>query len=283
MKVGIDSYSFHRYFGELTKWESPCAEQWETSDFLDYLAENDVTLASLQTSYLDPKHQKLETDLRNWLGEDRSRELLFTWGHPNGLDGGRRPEGLENALDFLRLSQALGANQMRIVLGNHWNFDTEPEERFALLRPLLMKILEVANEYQIRISIENHADFPVRKLMHFIDSFTDPLLGMCLDLGNATRVGDNPITLLQEFNVGSIFMVQVKDVRRIPGQEHPTGWWPTVLFGTGDVDPGQCVQILKSKGFQDPLVIELSNVFTGLTEKEVALSALAYLRGLLAN
>ena len=146
-----------------------------------------------------------------------------------------------------------------------------------------MKILEVANEYQIRISIENHADFPVRKLMHFIDSFTDPLLGMCLDLGNATRVGDNPITLLQEFNVGSIFMVQVKDVRRIPGQEHPTGWWPTVLFGTGDVDPGQCVQILKSKGFQDPLVIELSNVFTGLTEKEVALSALAYLRGMLAN
>jgi sugar phosphate isomerase/epimerase len=78
-------------------------------------------------------------------------------------------------------------------------------------------------------------------------------------------------------------MVQAKDVRKIIGHEEPTGWWPTVLYGTGDVNLGKCIQILKSKGFSDPIVVEISNVFTGLSEKQVAIQALDFLRNELAG
>lgn len=283
MRLGIDSYSFHRFFGEITKWEEASQEQWGVCDFLDFVATNDVKIATLQTCYLNPKDVSLEKEIREWLAVDHTREVMFTWGHPNGFDGGKKPEALDDVMDFLHLSGALGITQMRIVLGNHWNFSTEPQERFLLLRPLVSKILAVAQGYGIRISIENHADFPVRTLMGFIESFNHPGLGMCFDFGNSIRVGDDPIVLLQEFDVKKIFMVQVKDVRKMPGHQEPTGWWPTVFYGTGDVHPEKCLAILKSKGYVDPLVVEISNVFTGLAEKQVALQALDFLRTELAS
>jgi sugar phosphate isomerase/epimerase len=283
MKLGMDSYSFHRLFGELTKWEAPSDEQWTVTNFFNFLSTNQVQLASLQTAYIDPRNPALEDEIREWISVDPLREAIFTWGHPNGFDGGKKPEVLGNAIDFLHLSERLGITQMRIVLGNHWNFDTDSEERFRLLRPIVTEILELANKYKIRISIENHADFPVRTLMKFIESFDDPRLGLCLDLGNSVRVGDDPVVLLQEFDIERIFMVQAKDVRKIIGHEEPTGWWPTVLYGTGDVNLGKCIQILKSKGFSDPIVVEISNVFTGLSEKQVAIQALDFLRNELAG
>ena len=44
-----------------------------------------------------------------------------------------------------------------------------------------------------------------------------------------------------------------------------------------------CIQVLKSKGFSDPIVVEISNVFTGLNEKQVAIQALDFLRNELAG
>jgi len=278
MKIGIDTYSFHRFFGETTKWEVASEEQWTVTEFLQFADTNYVKVVTLETCYLKPKDPALQKELSQWLAKDPTREIAFTWGHPNGFDGGKKPEALESVLDFLSLSHSLGLEQMRIVLGNHWNFATPPEERFPLLTPLITKILEVATLYNMRIAVENHADFPVRTLMKFIESFNSPRLGMCFDFGNSIRVGDDPVHVLQDVDINKIFMVQVKDVRKMPGHEEPTGWWPTVLYGTGDANPGKCLQILKANGFADPIVVELSNVFTGLTEKEVAVQAIGFLR-----
>lgn len=54
-------------------------------------------------------------------------------------------------------------------------------------------------------------------------------------------------------------------------------------YGTGDVNLGKCIQVLKSKDFSDPIVVEISNVFTGLNEKQVAIQALDFLRNELAS
>ena len=281
MNIGIDSYSFLRFFGETTKWEVSSEQQWSLQNFLDFVEEQGVQLASLETAYLKPD-ENTEKTIDNWL-KIPGREVVFTWGHPNGFDGGKKPEALKDALDFLHLAHSLGITQMRIVCGNHWNFSTDRSERFELLKPLIIELLKEATRYGILISIENHADFAVRTLMQFIESFDNRHLGLCLDLGNALRVGDDPVNLLHDLNVGRIFMIQVKDVLRIEGHEDPTGWWPTVLHGTGDINLEACLQLLKINGYHNPIVVELSNLYSGLTEVEVAKQAVAFLRNELAS
>lgn len=277
MKLGIDSYSFHRFFGETTKWEEPLNHQWSLQDFLNFVEEQHLQLASLETVYLNPQTLNIEEILCNWL-QAPDREVVFTWGHPNGFDGGRKPELLLDALQFLQIARSVGVNQMRIVCGNHWNFSTDPIERFELLKPLVAELLEVATQSGILLSVENHADFPVQTLMDFIESFDSPNLGLCLDLGNAIRVGDDAEAVLGELDLEKVFMIQVKDVRRIEGQSAPTGWWPTVPFGSGDVHLEKCMQVLKRRGYRNLIIVELSNLYTDLKEVEIAKQAIAFLQ-----
>ena len=274
--VGIDSYTFHRFFGEITKWEEPSQEQWKLKDFFDFADQQGVSFVSLQTVYLKNEIDTFKADIKNWLAKP-NRTVVFTWGHPNGFDGGRKPEMLFDALYFLQVSHELGLPQMRIVLGNHWNFDMPVQERLETLRPLVKSMLVAAENCGIKISIENHADFLAVQLMEFIKEFNSPYLGMCLDLANVFRVGENPEQLLRDFNLDKVFMIQAKDVRKIEGYEHPTGWWPSQFFGSGDVGLMNCMKVLKEKNFSSPVVAEISNLFTDLEVKEVAAQAVAYL------
>tara|TARA_B110000503_G_C7149557_1_gene414520 strand:+ start:548 stop:1426 length:879 start_codon:yes stop_codon:yes gene_type:complete len=280
INVGIDSYSFHRFFGETTKWEEPSQEQWRLKDFFEFADSQNVSLVSLQTVYLKKELDNFKIDIKNWLANS-NRTAVFTWGHPNGFDGGRKPEMLFDALYFLQVAHELQIPQMRIVLGNHWNFDMPVQERLENLRPLVNSLLVAAENFGIKISIENHADFQAVQIMRFIDDINSPFLGMCLDLANALRVEENPEQLLMDFDLSKIFMIQAKDVKIIQGHEHPTGWWPSQYFGSGDVGLSGCLSILKEKKFNSPVVVEISNLFTDLNEREVATQAIQYLaRGL---
>jgi sugar phosphate isomerase/epimerase len=73
-------------------------------------------------------------------------------------------------------------------------------------------------------------------------------------------------------------MIQAKDVRKIEGHEHPTGWWPSQFFGSGDVGLMNCMKVLKEKNFSSPVVAEISNLFTDLEVKEVAAQAIEFLK-----
>ena len=86
MKLGIDSYSFHRFFGETTRWEMASEVQWSLIDFLEFVAGTTLTDASLQTCYLgDPKD--FDVAMVNSWQKQTGKEIVFTWGHPAGLNG----------------------------------------------------------------------------------------------------------------------------------------------------------------------------------------------------
>lgn len=277
MKLGLDSYSFHRFYGETTAWESLPDIKWSLKDFLDFCTAEEVPLASLQTSYL-PNDEEVLNEVRQWREQGRDREVVFTWGHPHGYDGGRKPEAHKSVLHYLDLAAKVGATQMRIVLGNHKNFADPIPERSERLRPLITEAAEKAGALGLRLSIENHADFPVMRLVEFIDSIGIPELGLCLDTGNARRVGDDQLELLKTIDLSKVFMIQLKETLCLPGHEAPTGWWPTVYYGTGDTHADACLAILRERNFDDPVVIELSNLHTGLEEIEVARQALFFTR-----
>ena len=73
-------------------------------------------------------------------------------------------------------------------------------------------------------------------------------------------------------------MIQMKEIIMVEGHEAPTGWWPTVKFGSGDVHVEECMKILKKRNYTQPVVVELSNLFGNLQELEVARDAVQYLR-----
>lgn len=277
MKLGLDSYSFHRFFGETTAWERASEISWTLQDFLEFCTAESVPVASLQTSYL-PSDDQVIVEVGRWLEAASDREVVFTWGHPHGYDGGKKPEAQQSVLHFLELAAKVGATQMRIVLGNHKNFADPISQRSAVLRPLITEAAERARALGLRLSIENHADFPVMRLVELIDSIGIPELGLCLDTGNARRVGDDQLEILKSIDLTKVFMIQLKETLCLPGHEAPTGWWPTVHYGTGDTHADQCLAILRERNFHDPVVIELSNLNTGLEEIPVARQALWFVK-----
>ena len=277
MKLGLDSYSFHRFYGETTAWETLPPTTWSLQDFLDFCTAERVELASLQTAYL-PSDDEVIRDVTHWLAGDSKREVVFTWGHPNGYNGGRNLDAHQSVLHYLELAAEVGAKQMRIVLGNQRNFVDSIAERSAILTPLLREAGLTARSLGIRLSIENHADFPVMRLVELIDSIGIPELGLCLDTGNARRVGDDQLQLLRSLDLSKVFMIQLKETLCLPGHEAPTGWWPTVYYGEGDTHADKCLAILRERNFADPIVIELSNLNTGLDEVTVARQAISFTR-----
>jgi len=281
-QLGLDSFSFHRFFGECSKWETPSETRWQLGDFLKFATEQSIKLVTLQTAYLDTAKVLEDPALMDW--RRGGGEVLFTWGHPNGCDGGRNLAAFDGARKWLDISTEIGAAQMRIVLGNHFNYATPASERFDLIRPELERLLEYAIARQIRISIENHADLTVSVLFDFITSFASDNLGLCFDFGNSFRVGDDLSQLVEELDVAKIFMVQAKAIRRDPHQPEgpttPIGWWPTVKYGTGDVHPAPLINRLLERGLCAPVAIEMSNLDTGLNEIDVATDAIRYLREL---
>jgi len=281
MRPGLDSYSFHRFFGETTPWESPASVRWTLRTFLDFLDGTGLRLASLQTAYLPPR-ARAEEEIARWRGAGE-REVVLTWGHPRGFDGGRNPAALPDALDHLRWCARIGATQMRIVLGNQNNFHQPVEARKHLLAAPLRELARAARDEGVLLSVENHADFRVRDLLDLLAETGTPAPGLCLDLGNALRTGDAPAALLREIGPGRLFMVQLKDVLRVPGDEDPRGWWPAVEFGSGHADLAGCLAILRERGYDGPAVIELSNLHTGLEETTVARQAAGFVRHLMVQ
>jgi len=276
MKLGIDSYSFHRFFGENTKWEKPSRIQWSLTDFLHFVSSTNLDVASLQTCYLgDPKNFDLDV-IASWR-EATGKEVVFTWGHPVGLNGGASESAFQNALDYLRLANQLKIPQMRIILGNHFNYNQNIDDRKKILKPMILALLNEAEEYNILISVENHADFQTQILYDFLCDFNHSLLGMCFDFANCYRVGDSPIGFLQSSDLSKIFMMHVKDVKKGPEDTSPIGWWPSVEWGTGDVGTKECLNYLRDKKFPSLLLVEISNLNHGLDEISVATRAIAFM------
>lgn len=279
VRFGIDSFSFHRFFGENSKWEVPADRKWSTKDFIDFAREHHLDLITLQTAYLDLSDEQTLAEIKRWKSE-KENYLAFTWGHPNGFDGGKNLDAFKSATQWLERSAEFELEQMRIVFGNHFNFDEAPRIRMERLGAHLELLVQRARQLGVRLSVENHADFNVPDLLEMINGIDDQFLGLCLDLGNSFRVGDDVDQLMEGIDTSRIFMIQAKEIDQMPDNVpgSPIGWWPTVNFGTGKIKIAKRVNRLIQRGFTGPIAIELSNLGAGLNEIGVAEQAISHLR-----
>ena len=281
MGVGIDSFSYHRYFGEVTPWETPLGVRWQTKDFLVRASQLGVKAVSLQTVYLPELTDRAVALLRDQL-QSYMMQPVLAWGHPDGLRGGDSPERLEALRRLLPAARNIGCSIVRLVCGNQFTTQEPAEVRIRRLTPMLKKLAAEAEELELTLAIENHADLAMQDLVALVSAVGASCVGICFDTGNAVRIGDD---LLAAAALAAPFvkMVHLKDMIVLDeSRSDPASWWPSVPLGRGQFDIPAFVAVLLTEKFDGTLFVEMANMHPNWPDEDSAVAeSVAYLSRLL--
>ena len=136
MKIGIDSYCYHRYFGEVYPVQSSPDTTMTIEDFLSRTVELGAQGVSLESCFLPQRDPAYLSELRARLDE-LELERVYAWGHPNGLLGGKSPEAYEDMLQNLprivKILEQAGYRGMLTVELDYLHSDYESEEDSVLV------------------------------------------------------------------------------------------------------------------------------------------------------
>ena len=285
MRVGIDSYCFHRYFGEIYEGlQAAAGQSWDVFDFLGYAASVGVRSVSLETCFLPDLGDGFVDDLRGRL-DDGGFERVLAWGHPRGLDGGRDVAALYDLRRHIPRAYALGARVLRFVGGHSSTRALPREPQIRTLVDWLAEACRTAEEYSVCLAMENHADFTALEMIRILESVGSDHLRVNLDTGNALRVFDDPVAatrLLAPFTVATHF----KDIAVHRGSPSEFAFWRSCPIGRGIIDVPAVVRALDEVGYEGALTVEIDLVhpdWEHLPEETIVRESVAYLRQVLVN
>jgi hypothetical protein len=114
MKVGIDSYCYHRYFGEIYPDQTDPGKRWTFLNFVNRAVELRVDGVSLESCFIKSFDKGYLTEMKAVL-DAKKLERVLAWGHPDCLEAGRNKKAWRQMNALIPLSRHLGAGIMRIV------------------------------------------------------------------------------------------------------------------------------------------------------------------------
>ncbi|MDE0137919.1 MAG: sugar phosphate isomerase/epimerase [bacterium] len=278
MRVGIDTYSYHRFFGEIREGEEDPGTRWTTWDFLDRAVELGVDGVSLETCFLDLDDPAFRDRLALTLHE-AGLEAVLAWGHPGGLEMGMSAKRLDDLIQVIDHAAAMGVTLVRLVVGTftHWGREP-PHVSVERLVPRVQAACRHAAEVGVRLSIETHTALPVDALSDLVCRVEAPNLGVVLDTANVVRVGSD---LLEATRLLAPLtdMVHMKDLDLSEaGFGDPGGWWPCTSLGAGDLDLQGVLAELRSVQFDGLMCVELATLPPGSDEDRMVTESIAWLR-----
>ncbi len=255
MKIGIDSYCYHRYFGEVYPEQTPPGRRMSQEDFLRRALELGVDGVSLESCYIDSDAAYLR-DLRQLLDEG-GLERVWAWGHRDGLEGGASEAACRQMVAHLDCAEAIGAKVMRVV-GSSRKFRHLPHgPQLDALARMFGEAVRAAEDHGIRLAIENHIDFTAEEIGGLIERVGSPFLGVTFDTGNCVRLLDDPVkgaALLAKH----CYATHVKDLKVQKGASADAWYFfSSVPLGDGFVDIGRVVETLAGAGYEGLLAVEL--------------------------
>ena len=250
MRVGIDSYSYHRLLGEVRSGEEAPPVRWAPDDVLRHAHSLGVDAVSLETCFLEPP---LTIDAG-------PLEIVIAWCHPHGLAYGGDREALRDLLEWLDRAAALGCRLVRCVVGSP-AFRGRPF--LASVDPLQIA-LDRARSLGLELALENHGDLRTAELLELVERVEG--LRVCFDTANALRVGDDPVAAARAV-ASHVRMVHLKDVEPLEHVSDPVAGPCSVAYGEGVVDIAGVLAVL---GTPDALVcVELGQLAPGTDELEL--------------
>src|SRR4051794_5943192 len=256
MKVGIDSYCFHRFFGDVYPQQQSPERSMTLEGFIELARALDVDGVSLESCFFPSVESSYLADVRSML-DSNGLDRVYAWGHPDGLEGGTNEAAYNEMLRSFDHAQALGATVMRVV-GSSLRFRNEPHgPQLERLAQMFGKAVRVAEAYGIRLAVENHIDFNGQEMLSLLRSVDSPFFGMNFDTGNFVRVLDDPVQAMDAL-APYTYATHIKDLkiqRGVPANE----WYffSSAPVGEGVVDNTKLIEKLLRVGFSGILAVEI--------------------------
>jgi sugar phosphate isomerase/epimerase len=275
MKVGIDSYCYHRFFGEVYPDQKPPAKNMTMQDFLVRARELNVNGVSLESCFFPPKvNQKWYKDLKAQLDEYKL-DRVYAWGHPDGLERGQNLAAYDEMVAGIPHAKEIGADVMRVV-GSSLMFRHEPHgPQVKALAKMFKKAVKVAKEYDVKLAVENHIDFTSDEILQLLEMVDSEYFGLNFDTGNFLRLLDDPIKGMEKL-APYVLATHVKDL--MPDKTaRPTDWYffAGVPVGKGLINNQALAELLHKANFKGFLAVEIDHPhadWTGREDEAVALS-----------
>jgi sugar phosphate isomerase/epimerase len=257
MKVGIDSYCYHRFFGEVYPQQVKPSGRMSLEDFIRRASQLGVDGVSLESCFIDRFDQDYLAEVRGLLDE-KKLDRVFAWGHPDGLEGGKNEKMFDQMMESIEHAQAIGAKVMRVV-GSSLRFRFEPHQpQLEKLARMFTAAGKEAARQGIKLAVENHLDFNSDELLWLFRSVALPNVGINFDTGNFVRVLDDPVKAMQKL-VKYVFATHIMDLRLQQGV-CVDEWFFFSCTPVGDggiVDNQKIGQMLQDNGFEGFLAVEI--------------------------
>jgi sugar phosphate isomerase/epimerase len=281
MKLAIDSYCYHRYFGEVYPGlQTDPGKRMTVWDFLKRAHRHGVAGVSLESCFLPAFDETLLGRLRDAL-DDYGFERVWAWGHPDGLRSGSDRAAAKDLVQHLDYAVRLGARVMRIVGGSR---RTRPDSWAVHKRRLggmLKRLVGPAQEHGVVLALENHIDLLADEILDLVTTVNSPWLGICLDTGNNLRLFEDPLVVAERLAPWAC-ATHIKDLGVRPGDPKEFGFWPSVPVGEGLVDIGRVIGFLKKAHYDGLLAIEVDFLHPDYGDEDRAVGrSVKCVRGLL--
>ena len=284
MKVGIDSYCYHRFLGDVYPEQLPPVTPFSMAAVIDRAHELGCEGISLESCFFPSFDAGYLADVRARL-DAHSFDRVYAWGHPDGLEAGRNREAKDDMIRHIHHAKAIGATVMRVV-GSSFSFVREPHEpQLRILGGLFKEAVRVAADEGVSLAIENHIDYDADEILLLIEEVDSPFFGVNLDTANFLRVQDDPVEATEKL-APHVLATHIKDVEPVKGRS-VRGWnyFACVAAGEGLVEIDTIVAILARAGYHGLLAFEVdmpAERWLG-REDEMVERSVAYLKRLVAG
>jgi sugar phosphate isomerase/epimerase len=258
MKIGIDSYCYHRFFGEVYPDQESPKKCMTMEDFLNRAKELDVDAVSLESCFFSSFEPSYLNELKGQLDEF-GFDRVFAWGHPDGLERGQNPVAFEEMKKLIPCTRMIGADVMRIV-GSSLMF--RHEEHAPQIKAIINQCKEavkIAEDNGVKLAIENHIDFTAVEILQIVEEVASQNFGVNFDTGNFLRLLDDPIAGMEKL-APYVFATHIKDLM-VDQTAVPTDWFffAGVPVGLGLIDNQRLAEILAKHHYKGFLAVEIDH------------------------
>jgi sugar phosphate isomerase/epimerase len=269
MKIGIDSYCYHRQFGEVYPQQQPPANQMTLEDFIQRAVELEVDGVSLESCFIPNLDKSYLAEVKALL-DQHGLDRVYAWGHPDGLEGGKSEKAHKEMIASFDHAAAIGAKVMRVV-GSSLMFRFEShEEQIGRLTKMFKDAAKVAEEYDIKMAVENHIDFTADEILTLLQKVDSPFLGLNFDTGNFLRLLDDPINGMEKL-ASHTLATHVKDLKPQKGVA-PNEWYffSSTPVGDGLVDNDALARLLEEADFKGFMAVEIDFLHPDYDDEDAA-------------
>ena len=242
LKLGLFSYSYHLSFGKHDVFQA--SKKMDLFEYMDICKE--MGLDGIQ---IDPMH--LESN------DDAYLKSIVDYATNYGfyIEYGTTGVETEHLLEQLEIAKKLTSSILRTYIGfdpsdPNVNIEREVEQAIHVLNSVKGK----AQEYNIKIEVENHCDLTTDELLKLIQTIDSPYVGVCVDLGNFMIHLENPVESVRKL-APYIINTHFKDY-----DSSMQNWgFKTfgVALGDGKIDLKGVLDILVNESKLDRIMLEI--------------------------